>query len=476
MATTGFSFCGPTFATRDGLWTGERCVNWFPSIDSSENAKSKVSLQACPGLTTFLDVPASSAPVRGLWNGDNRLFTVTGGELFEISSAGAPTKRGDVFNALTPVQFAASGTSLLVATGNQIWRDSGTAVAKVLEGAISVVFLDGYYAALLDGSFDTDDANFIQLSDLGQDGVTWDPLLKQKINGPVDRGTLLIVHEGHLWIFCSRSIHVWYNSGNADYPFAPIQGTDIDIGTDYPWTIERIDMHLYFLGFDRRGQGRVYRTEGYTPVRISTESIEYLIDSYLRLGEDHLITGYGYVEDRHTFYVLSFPKAGACLVYDTSTNLWHERARWTGSAWAQWRGASYHAFVFGRHFVARGFAGPYPDADARRIYVQDIVTPADDGLPIRRLRAAPYVQAQQQWVFHHCLRLHTDAQAQLAMRYRKDDLAWSAVRSVAPVKQEAQYWRLGRDRNRLYEVSVIDDDHRPTVTEAWVNASPGIGR
>ena len=471
-----FGLCGPTFITRDGLWSAERCANWHPAIDDSGAAKSKVSLQPCPGLASFCEL--GDVPVRGLLAGDNRLFAVGGNQFVEITSAGVVSVRpgGPILNAQTPVQFATSGDSVLIATGNEIWRDSGTSLSKVYDGAISCIYLDGYYIILLSGvpADGYADANYIQLSDLNTDGLDWDPLDKQKPMRPIDRFTHLIVHEGHLWIFGTRSIQVWYHSGEPDFPFEPIQGTSVDVGCEYPWTIAQIDRHLFFLGFEKRGQARVYATQGYTPVAVSNQAVEFLIDSYFQLGVDQAITGYGYTEDGHTFYVLSFPKAGACIVYDVTTKMWHERMRWTGSAWVQWRGSSFHTFVFGRHFVARTSEPPYPDTDHKKIFEQNIRFAADDGLAIRRQRIAPYVSKDQQWLMHHYLRLYTDITGTVAMRYLMDDgTTWSNTRTVAPFKHEVKYRRLGRARDRLYDVSVSSSTERPMLVDGYLHVTPG---
>lgn len=478
---SAFGACGPTFVTRDNLWAYERCINWYPSIDPTDHAKSKISLTPCPGLVNFLDVPGSSPPLRGLFAGDNKLFAVCGGQFFELFAGGTTTLRGSIASAQTPVQFAASGTSVLIATGDSIWRnDGGTTCVKVLDAAHSVVYLDGYYIALKTGTINPADANYIQLSTLADDGAVWDPDMS-KMAGKPDRGTQLRVHEGNLWIFGSRTIQVWYHAGDVNNPFMPVMSGFLDIGTDYPWTIAQIDKHLYFLGFDATGTGRVYRTDGYTPVKISNEAIEYLISTYLDplTGADPMTTGYGYTEDGHTFYVLSFPKSAACLVYDLTTGMWHERYRWDGTAYVQWKGAGFHAFVFGRHFVARGLNAPFPDPDSKRVYWMDIRGGREDGQAIRRQRIAPWVAADQQWLFHHYLRLYVGANdgVQVFMRYLKDGgEAWSAAKVASTFRHEVEFRRLGRARDRLYDISVIDDDTRSTIVEAYLHASPGIQR
>jgi hypothetical protein len=447
MPITPFNLCGETSATRDSLWQASRSVNWFPITDTSGTAQSKVELAPIPGLQLFTTL--TNPPVRGLWAGDNRLFAVAQGGLFEIFSSGAATAiTGGVLSAATPVQFAGGGNELLIASGDQIWYATGGASHKTYDGAISVVYLDGYYIILwVDGKT-------IQIS---TDGLAWNPLDVGQSQAMPDRLVRLEVHEGHLWIFGQRTVRVWYDSGNADFPFAPIDGALIDQGTMAPWSVTKIDRRLYWLGMDQYGTGRVFRTEGYTPVPISNQAIEYLIKGYLDLGTDQTITGSGYTENGHTFYVLSFPKAKACLVYNLTTNMWHERARWNTDHWEHWRGASFHAFCFNKHLVARTSEAPFPDGDHTKIYEQGLHIFGDDGNRIRRYRAAPYTQADQQWLFHHYLRLLTSGSSAVTMRYLGDDgTTWSQERTVAPFKHEIKYRRLGRARDRMYELYLLD--------------------
>lgn len=474
MPINSFSLCGQTYQTRNRLYTSERTFNWYPSVDESKHAQSPIELSPTPGLATFTQT--TDPPVRGLWAGDNRLFAVGGSRLHEVFANGTISERGFVGSGATPVQFAASGMELLIADGDRILRDGGTAITVVLEPAISVVWLDQYYVAL------EKDSNRLRFS-FGDGGITWDPLDFIDVTGTTaDRAVRLEVHEGHIWVFGRKSIVPYFDSGDANTPWQPIPGAVMDVGTMAPWSVTKIDQNLYWLGQDVNGYGRVYRSQGYTPVRISNMAIEYLIKGYLTIGSgvDELITGKGYTENGHTFYVLSFPTAKATLVYDLTTEMWHERARWnaTTSEWEHWRGASFHAHVFGKHFVARIDAPPHEDGDEKKIYEQSVFLYTDDGLPIRRYRAAPYIAEKQQWLFHHHMKLFTNGDTAIDMRYQLDDgINWSNTRTVAPSKNEVEYRRLGRARDRLYEVSLLDSNTKSTaIIDAYLHATPGLER
>ena len=83
-----------------------------------------------------------------------------------------------------------------------------------------------------------------------------------------------------------------------------------------PPPITKMDNGVFWLGKDARGQGIVYRANGYTGTRVSTHAVEWQIQRY---GDMSDAIGYAYQQDGHTFYVLTFPSADATWVYDAAT-------------------------------------------------------------------------------------------------------------------------------------------------------------
>jgi hypothetical protein len=98
---------------------------------------------------------------------------------------------------------------------------------------------------------------------------------------------------------------------------------------------------LFWLGRDRRGQGIVYRANGYAGVRISTHAVEWQIQQYADLSD---AIGYTYQQDGHSFYVLVFPSANITWVYDAATQAWHERAGFVNGDFTRHRGNCQMAF------------------------------------------------------------------------------------------------------------------------------------
>src|SRR4029453_16811289 len=95
-----FGLCGGTYETRDRLFSTDRVINWYPTLDDHGAAQSKIELSPVPGLASYAD-PAPG-PLRGLWAGDNRLFAVSGGTLYEVADGGGATVVGSLGSPGTP--------------------------------------------------------------------------------------------------------------------------------------------------------------------------------------------------------------------------------------------------------------------------------------------------------------------------------------------------------------------------------------
>ena len=85
----------------------------------------------------------------------------------------------------------------------------------------------------------------------------------------------------------------------------------------------------------------VYRSQGYSGVRISTHAIEFAIQGYGVISD---AIGYTYQQEGHPFYVLVFPTANATWVYDAATGAWHERAGFSNGQFIRHRSNCYTTF------------------------------------------------------------------------------------------------------------------------------------
>jgi len=126
----------------------------------------------------------------------------------------------------------------------------------------------------------------------------------------------VISHRGQLWTIGEGGFQIWYQSGDADFPFRPAAGGVITQGTNSPMSVCRADQSVWWVGID----GLVYRSDGYTPRRVSTHAVEAIIgaDVVGLYAMTHPYRG-------HWFYCLT-TESNRTLVYDVATAVWHERS------------------------------------------------------------------------------------------------------------------------------------------------------
>jgi hypothetical protein len=313
---------GSSYVARSVNAADARMVNLFPEI-VPEAGKEAAFLQRCAGLRYVATV--GEGPVRGLWPLGSYLYVASGGELYRVDGNYNSTFLGYI-NGSGPVSMSDNGTQLFVACNPSAFiYNATTGVFEQITdpdfpGAVTVGYLDGYFV------FNQPDSSRFWVTSLN-DGTQIDPLDFASAEGNPDDVVALNVNHREVWLFGKSSIEVWYNAGAADFPLVRLQGAFMELGCLAPYSVAKLDNSVFWLGADARGNGIVYRNNGYNGQRISTHAIEWQIQSYGVLND---AIGYSYQQDGHSYYVLTFPTANATWVYDVATNSWHERAGWDG--------------------------------------------------------------------------------------------------------------------------------------------------
>ena len=371
-----------------------RMVNLFPEA-IPEGGKEPGWLNRAPGLRLLATVGVG--PIRGLWHIGTNVYIVSGTELYRMNSSMLPVYIDDV-SGDGPVSMADNGTQLFIACNgpSYIYNIFTGDFARITDidfpGAVTVGYLDGYFV------FNPPNSQQVWVTSL-LDGTAVDPLDYASAEGSPDGLVSLMVDHREVWLFGTSSVEVWYNSGTADFPLQRIQGAFNEIGCVAPYSVAKLDNGLFWLGADARGQGIVYRSNGYSGKRISTHAIEWQIQSYSDISD---ALAYTYQQDGHAFYVLIFPSADKTWVYDVSTDVWHERAAFKDGRFLRHRSncqVSYGALTI---------VGDYENGN---VYALDLETYSDNNAIqkwLRTWRALPTGQNNLKRTAHHSLQL--DAQ------------------------------------------------------------------
>lgn len=325
----------------------QRQINLFTVIDPT--GKENTALYMTPGLSEFADTGVG--PCRNNFtSNNNRTFIVSGTGFYEIESNGNATLYGSLNQSNGNVTFAENGTQLAICDGATlyIFTYSTNNFAQVsnpnFPGAGTVTFKDGYFIVNQPGT------GKFYISGL-YDGNSWDALdFKSAENLPDD---LICVYASldYLWLFGTNTIEVWQNTGGSaasSFPFSRINGGTLNVGLEAIYSVRHTDNSLFWLGRDEYGRAFTYRTNGLSPVRISTEAIELKMQEASSLLN---VTAYVYQEQGHLFYILTGGQLETTWVYDITTGLWHERAFLNSEGNFEQHLASCCTFAFNKQLV-----------------------------------------------------------------------------------------------------------------------------
>lgn len=441
-----------------------RMVNLFPEIVPNEG-KSAAFLNRAPGLRLLATL--GTGPIRGMWSPDpngSYAYVVSGDTFYRIDTSYNVQVFGNV-SGTGPVSMSDNGTQIFIAANpdGYIFNMSTQVFGKITDpdfpGAVTVGYLDGYFV------FNEPNSQRVWITTL-LDGTSIEPLDFASAEGSPDGLVSLIVDHREAWLFGTNSVEVWYDSGAADFPLERIQGAYNEIGCVAPYSVAKLDNGVFWLGGDARGEGIVYRTNGYSGARISTHAVEWQIQQY---GDISDAIGYTYQQDGHSFYVLTFPSAGRTWVYDVSTQSWAERAAWVNGTFTRHRSNCQMAF---NHEI---LVGDYNDG---RVYAFDLNVFADDDQPqrwLRSWRALPQDQNDLRRTAQHSLQL--DAETGVGVVYGQGDTPqvvlrwsddgghtwsnehWASMGAIGAYGTRTFWRRLGMTtklRDRVYEVSGTD--------------------
>lgn len=310
-------FAIATSQARNKKGNNETLVNMFADT-MPPNAKSSVVLLGTAGWTLYTTV--EQAPIIGMHYFKSDLYVVTKTSVYQIRySDNFITNIGTVdFSTVDSISIADNGIDIVIVGGNGYYTD-GVTVTEITDVAYypsdTVTFQDGYFI------FNRSGTNQFFISDLY--AITFNATMYASAEGSPDNIIGLLSVNQKVYIFGTESIEVWYNSGDALFPFDRIQGSFSLRGCINYKTIATSNNTVYWVGNDNV----VYAMNGYTPTPISTSAIEYRLAT--RGVKD--FRAFTHNEEGHHFYVLTID-GDTTLAYDAKTNLWHTRES-LGSTW-----------------------------------------------------------------------------------------------------------------------------------------------
>lgn len=453
-------FIGPSYKLRSVNVDCQRCINLYPEMTESGRGKEQevAALVSTPGLLELVDL--GDGAIRGEWAASNgEFFVVRANKLYRVSSSFVETELGTLNSSTGPVSMADNGLHVVVVDGEDgyVWTIGSSSFAEITDpdfpGAAQVTYQDGYFVFVKPNSG--------QFFISGLNDTTFDALDIATSEGSPDDIVATLSNQRDLWMFNEKTIEIFFNSGNADFPFERIQGAYIEKGCAAAYSVAKIDNTVFWLGRDEVGTGVVYSAKGYQPQKISTHAVDQAIQGYSDISDAR---AYAYQQDGHSFYVLNFPSANTTWVYDAATGLWHERVFTNQGVFERHR-ADCHAFAHGKHVVG--------DYENGKLYELSLSTYTDNGSAITRQRIAPHVTKGLGRIFHNGLQLDMETGVGLdgtgqgtdpkVMMQFSDDSGhswsnekWASIGRIGQRKARAIWRRLGVSRDRVYKITITD--------------------
>jgi len=454
-------FVGPSYQARSLNADAQRTVNCYLEMDNA-SPRAPVALHGTPGMVLIETLP--TAPVRGCIQSGIFTWWVSGNTVYRVFAGVSLVTIGTIGTSTGQVSMASNGAQILIVDGVGGWLVSTLPSSMVQitdpdfpNGVKQATFQDGYFAVTGKA-----ESQAFWINQAPYAGGTWDALDFASAEGSPDNTLGIMSSNRDLWLFGFESAEIWTNTGNADFPFQRSGNAFLEAGCIAPAAIVKADNTVFWLGCDKRGEGIVWRANGYTPQRISTHGVEHAISGYA-VRDDAF--AFAYQQEGHVFYVLTFPTANATWVYDIATGEWHERA-WRNPATgvlSRWR-ASCFCFSNGKHLVG--------DYENGKIYQLNLNTYTDNGDPILRLRATISNENLQTRLFYSSLQVDMETGVGLALGQGSDPLlmlrysndgghTWSnektaTIGKIGEYSARAKFNRLGSGRNRVWEVSMSD--------------------
>lgn len=462
-------FVGASYRTRSRNLDTQACINLFPVLTSSGTAKAVKALYGTPGTRPLIS--ATSGPVRGTLaptNGGDGIV-VSGNTVYRLSRAFALTAIGTVDDLLTPVKIDDNGTNAVIVTGPKGY--SVNLAANTVTEIVDEAFYGSNAVDVLNTYTIFNKPGTNQFYWTRPDEITFDPLAFATAESNAEPIIDFIVNHDELIFFKETVTEIWRASPNPDLPFARDRNAAIEQGCAAKGSVAPLDNTVFWLGKDTQGAGIVYRLNGYTPQRISTDAIEYAIAQYSDVSD---AVAYTYQQEGSSFYMLSFPTGNATWCYDVASQLWHQRAYLDSVTGILGRHRSNnHMYFNGKHIVGDHITGD--------LYVLDLDY-YNDGVSgiMPAIRAASHISnGDYGFIAHNRLQVDLEtgvgtvsglgANPKIALDWSDDGGAtWSnkhmtSLGLLGQYKTRAVWNRLGRSKDRVYRVTITDPVKRVII-------------
>jgi hypothetical protein len=435
--------------------TSQERLNCYLEVQPGDD-RSVVAVYGTPGLDFFMSF--GDTPVRGEFQHGDYLYVVHRGRFYEVNNAGVSTVRGTIGTTSGRVYMADNGSQLMITdgtlTGGYIYNYATLAFTNITSagylGAATVTWQDGYFITVVPNT------QRFQVSAIN-DGLTWSALDFASAESNPDSLVIAISDNSNLYLFGTVSTEFWNNSGATDFPFARISGGATEWGCAAVNTVVKYDNSLAFLAKNRMGQVIVARMNGYTPTRISTPELEFIINNYSAVSD---ATAFSYMLGGHPMLEISFPSGDATWLYDGLSQAWSKLSSYQ---------LNRHRINLGVNYLDKTVVTDYSNGN---LYKMNPLSYTDNGDPITFEIISRHISQDDKRMVFDSLQLDLEAgigtangqgsNPQIMLQISKDGgheygtEQWISMGAIGQYKYRAIWRRLGISRDWVFKFRITD--------------------
>ena len=301
-----------------------RCVNWFPTI-SQGGSRSQSQLLGIEGIETLADL---SAKVRGSIYFQGAMYYLAGENFVRLDATLTVAVLATGVVGSSKVFMAENGLAITIVNpyGNSYFYDEVDGFEQIVDAdfleltagdrAIGVCYSDGFFVyntktKIFNGSIKTTNRgkNFNALEYIEAEQFT-------------DNMVRVISSQGNFYAFGELSFEIYrlkQASTTGEFPFQRVASQNNNYGLTGRYNLIEANSTIYFIGGSKREKASVWMLQGAAVTKISTDAVDYLID----VDSPNSSYAFAYTLGGHFHRGFTFPKTS--IVYDASTQKWHER-------------------------------------------------------------------------------------------------------------------------------------------------------
>ncbi len=433
------------------------------------NASSRLSVSIDDVSIAERIIPHDS--IRGMHVMGDYVYVVHGDQLKRLDASYTATSLTDSTNKLStssgPVTMAhinnaSGGLQLMICDGSDgvaYIYDTTTALFTRLTTA-EHSFYGGGSVTAQDSMFISNRPNTPEFYiSATQDGLTWDILDVHTAEAKTSNIVRVLSVFQKLWVTKGDSTEEFYDSGG-DPVWQRSSLALMELGTlaAHSWAL--VDNALFWLAHDKT----VRSSRGSSDAQIvSTPHISRMIET---MSDATDAIGYGFVQNGHSYYVLTFPTANQTLVYDLSNGIWYSWESYTEDGIqddGRFRGNCY------AEFNGVDLVGDYSN---NKIYKIDSTVYTDDGNRIRQMRIFPIPNAEEQYIPINEIELDVNtgigiytgqgSAPQAMLQVSRDggktygNEMWTDIGAMGDYEAVCSWRRLGMSKNTVLKITISD--------------------